>query len=332
MNTEPINWGILGPGHIAQKFAVGLQAVGGARLLAVGSRTQEKADAFADQFAIPRRYAGYEALVADPDIDVVYIATPHPGHREAALLCLEHGKAVLCEKPFTVNAKEAEEVIAVARMKSVFLMEAMWSRFFPAMSHLRQLLADGAIGEVRMVQADFGFRADIHPESRLFSPNLAGGGLLDVGIYPISLASMIFGQPSQVAGLAQIGATGVDEQAAIVLSYPGGQLASLTCGIRIETPHDADILGTDGRIKVHAPWWKPSKLTLIRGEKATDISMPYESNGMNYEAQEVNDCLRQGKTESDLMPLNETLAIMKTLDTLRGLWGLKYPMESCPSL
>ena len=327
ITSETIHWGILGPGTIARQFATGLQAVPRAKLLAVGSRTQEKADAFADQFHAPKRHASYEALAADPDVHVIYIATPHPGHKAAALLCIEHGKAVICEKPFTVNANEAEEVIAAARAKGVFVMEAMWSRFFPAMAHVRKLLTDGVIGEIRMLQADFGFRTGVNPESRLFNPALAGGGLLDVGVYPISLASMIFGTPSQVTGLAHLGETGVDEQAAIVLGYPGGALASITTGIRINTPHEAFILGTDGHIKLHGPWWKPATLTVNSGGKSEDVTLPFESVGMNYEAEEVNRCLRAGKTESETMPLAETLAIMKTLDTLRSQWGLKYPME-----
>ncbi len=327
ITSDTINWGILGPGNIANQFATGLQAVRGAKLLAVGSRSQEKADAFADKFSAPKRHASYEALAADPDVHVVYIATPHPAHKDAALLCLEHGKAVLCEKPFMVNAREAAEVIQSARAKDLFLMEAMWSRFFPGMVHVRKLLADGVIGEARMLQADFGFRAGVNPEGRLFSPALAGGGLLDVGVYPLSLASMIFGTPTQVTGVAQMGETGVDEQAAISLLYNEGRIASLTTGVRINTPHEAVILGTDGSIKLHSPWWKPAALTINAGGKSDEVTIPYESVGMNYEAQEVVDCLRAGKTESAVMPLDETLSIMKTMDELRRQWGLKYPME-----
>lgn len=327
ITSSTINWGILGPGSIAHQFATGLQSAPGAKLLAVGSRSQEKADAFADKFSAPKRHASYEALAADPDVHVIYIATPHPQHKDAILLCLQHGKAVLCEKPFTVNAREAEEVIQSARQKGLFLMEAMWSRFFPAMGHVRKLLADGVIGEPRMLQADFGFRAGVDPNSRLFNPTLAGGGLLDVGVYPISLASMLFGTPDQITGVAQMGETGVDEQAAMSLRYSGGQIASLTTGIRINTPHEAYILGTDGHIKLHAPWWKLAKITVNVGGKDEEIALPYEGQGMNYEATEVMDCLRAGKTESALLPLDETLSILRTMDTLRAQWGLKYPME-----
>lgn len=327
ITSDTIQWGILGPGSISHQFATGLQSAAGAKLLAVGSRSQAKADAFADKFGAPKRHASYEALAADPDIHVIYIATPHPQHKDAALLCLEHGKAVLCEKPFTVNAKEAEEVIASARAKDLFVMEAMWSRFFPAMAHVRKLIADGAIGEVRMLQADFGFRAGVDPSSRLFNPAMAGGGLLDVGVYPISLASMLFGAPSDITGVAQLGETGVDEQAAISLKYAGGQVAALTTGVRINTPQEAYILGTDGSIKVHAPWWKASKITVNAGGKSEELDLPFEGQGMNYEAEEVGNCLRAGKNESDILPLDETLSIMRTTDTLRAQWGLKYPME-----
>ncbi len=327
ITSDTIQWGILGPGSISHQFATGLQSTRGAKLLAVGSRSQEKADAFADKFGAPHRHASYEALAADPDVHVIYIATPHPQHRDAALLCLEHGKAVLCEKPFTVNAREAEEVIASARAKDLFVMEAMWSRFFPAMAHVRKLVAEGAIGEARMLQADFGFRAGVDPNSRLFNLAYAGGGLLDVGVYPISLASMLFGTPTDITGVAQIGETGVDEQAAISLKYSGGQIAALTTGVRINTPQAAHVLGTDGSITIHAPWWKASKLTLNAGGKSEELDLPFEGQGMNYEAEEVGNCLRAGRNESDILPLSESLAIMQTTDALRAQWGLRYPME-----
>jgi len=325
--SETIHWGILGPGAIAHQFATGLQSVPDAKLIAVGSRTQEKADAFADKFGAPHRHASYEALAADPDVHAVYIATPHPGHRDAALLCLDAGKAVLCEKPFTVNAREAGEVINRARAKDVFCMEAMWTRFFPAMAHVRELVAGGTIGEARMLQADFGFRTDVNPQGRLFDPALAGGGLMDVGVYPLSLASMLFGAPKTVTGVAQTGETGVDEMAALSLLYAGGQIAALTTGIRINTPHEATILGTDGSITLHAPWWKPSEMTVSANGKSEKLTVAYEGQGMNYEAMEVGACLRAGKTESAILPLAETLSIMQTTDELRRQWGLKYPME-----
>lgn len=326
-NTQPFRWGILGLGSIARSFATGLQSLPDAQLVAVGSRTQEKADKFGAEFNAPNRHASYEALASDPDVDAVYIATPHSAHAEDALLCLDAGKAVLCEKPFTINAAQAERVVGRARETQIFCMEAMWSRFLPLMGRLRETLAQGAIGEARMLHADFGFRAGVNPESRLFNPALGGGGLLDVGVYPISLASMLFGVPDGATGLAHIGETGVDEQAGMVLRYGGGRLAVLSTGVTINTPQEAYLLGTNGRIKIHAPWWKPSAMTVSVGGKEEEVSAPFDGNGYQFEAQEVARCVRAGKTESDLLPLDETLQVMRTMDALRAQWGLKYPME-----
>ncbi len=326
--SAPVRWGILGAGNIAHKFAAGLAVLPDAQLVAVGSRTPGKADTFADMWSAPHRHTSYESLAADPDVDVVYVATPHPLHAEDSLLCLNAGKAVLCEKPFTVNAAQAQPVIDKAREKGLFLMEGMWTRFFPIMARVRELGKEGAIGDVRMVQADFGFRAGVNPESRLFSPALAGGGLLDVGIYPLSLASMLLGAPTQITGVAQLGETGVDEQAAMSLLYDDGRIASLTTGIRTNTPHEAHILGTDGSIKIHNPWWQPSAMTVKAGGKEEVVTLPFaEGTGFQFEAQEVAACLRAGQAESAIMPLNETLQILRTMDTLRAQWGLKYPME-----
>jgi dihydrodiol dehydrogenase / D-xylose 1-dehydrogenase (NADP) len=325
---ENIRWGILGPGNIARSFAQGLSVLDDAEIVAVGSRSAERAAAFGEQYGVPRRYTSYEALANDPDVDVVYVATPHPFHKEHSLLCLRAGKPVLCEKPFTLNAADTAAVIALARERRLFLMEAIWTRFLPHIVKLRELIAEGAIGEVRQVRADFSFRAEVDPKSRLFDPTLGGGGLLDVGIYPVSLAAMLLGAPSDIASLAQLGTTGVDEQAGIVMRYDGGRLAVLTTAIRTSSPHEALILGTTGQIKVHDAWWKPSTLTLARdGRAAQPIDVSAVGNGYNYEAAEVMRCLRAGRTESATMPLDESLAIMRTLDAIRAQWGLRYPGE-----
>ena len=323
-----VRWGILGAGSIARRFSEAIRTLPDARLAAVGSRDQAKADAFGDTFDIPHRHGSYEAFVQDADVDVVYVATPHNFHREHSILALRAGKAVLCEKPFTINAREAEAIVRVAREQKRFLMEAHWSRFFPLMARVRELVADGAIGEVRMVQADFGFRAGVNPEGRLFNPALGGGALLDVGSYTVSFASMLLGTPDRVTGMAHLGETGVDEEAAMILGYPGGKLALLSTAVRLNTPHEATVMGTDGRIRIHSPWWNPKALTLSRGGKDDErIEMPYEGNGFNYEAAEVASCLRAGKLESDIMPLDETVSMMRTMDEIRAQWGLKYPME-----
>ena len=326
--SDTFRWGILGPGNIAKKFATGLQAADNAELVAVGSRSQERADAFADQFGASKRHACYEALVEDPDVDAIYVSTPHPFHKENSILCLEAGKPVLCEKPFAINQQDAREAVEVARSKGVFLMEAMWTRFLPITVKVREWIASGAIGDVRMLYADFGFRAGINPEGRLFKPALGGGGLLDVGIYPISYASMIFGgQPMTISSQAHIGETGVDEQAAAVFGYDDGALALISCGVRIKTPHDAKILGTDGMITLHPSFWNGTTATLSAGGKEEVVELPLKGNGYEYEAEEVARCVRAGKLESDVVPLDETPALMQTLDTMRAQWGLKYPME-----
>ncbi len=327
MSTK-FRWGILGAGGIAKKFSIGVQALADHELIAVGSRTQEKADQFADQFNIPHRHASYEALVSDPEVDAIYVATPHPMHKENTLLCLAHGKHVLCEKPFTINASEAQAIIDAARKHKLFLMEAMWTRFIPAVVEAKRLVDSGAIGEVRMINADFGYRAGFNPASRAFDPALGGGGLLDVGIYPLSLASMFLGRPDRIASLADIGQTGVDEQSAFVLGYPGGQLATIYNAVRTNTPQEAIIMGTDGMIRIHPPFWIPKKLTLTQpGKGAQEMEIPFAANGYNYEAAEVANCVRAGKLESDVMPLDESLQLMETMDAIRAQWGMKYPME-----
>ena len=331
--AEKIRWGILGTGSIARKFAEGLKALDDAELVAVGSRTQQSADAFGDAFGVPHRRASYEALASDADVDVIYVATPHALHKDNTILCLRAGKPVLCEKPFAINAREAEEMIRCARERKLFLMEAMWSRFFPITFKVRELLRGGVIGEPRMLTADFGFRTRINPKGRLFDPALGGGALLDVGVYPVSLSSMIFGTPTRIAGMAHLGETGVDEQAAIILGFPGGALSILYTAIRTRTPQEAVIMGTHGQIRIHSAWWRPTKMT-VTGFAQRDtaspevVELPYEGNGYNYEAAEVMQCLHAGKQESDLMPLDETLAIMRTLDEIRAQWHLKYPMEA----
>jgi len=327
MHTK-IRWGIIGTGNIAHQFATGLRSVPDAELVAVGSRTQASADAFGAEFDVARRHPTYEALAADPDVDAVYISTPHTFHKDNTLLCLRAGKAVLCEKPFAINAHDAAEMIDEARARGLFLMEAMWTRFFPLMAHLRAMLAEGVIGEPRLLTADFGFRMAFDPAHRIFNPALGGGALLDVGIYPLSLASMIFGQPVEISSSVTLGDTGVDEQSGCVLRYAGGELALLSSASRTETPQEAILNGTDGRITIHRRWWKPDRLTLsVHGGAETAIDLPYVGNGYNYEAVAVGECLRAGLLEHPIMPLDETLALMQTMDAIRAQWGLTYPME-----
>lgn len=320
-------WGILGTGNIASQFATALNAMGDAELSAVGSRSQNSANAFGKKFDIPKRYASYEALVADPDIDLVYISTPHNCHKDNTILCLEAGKAVLCEKPFTINRAETDTVLAVAAKTQVFLMEAMWTRYIPAVQQAMRWIEEGAIGDVRMVQATFGFRSD--GEERLFDPAYGGGSLLDVGIYPITLSHLAFGRsPDTVQSIPYLGRNGVDEQAAIVFGYDGGGLALLGSAIETNTPLDGYIMGTEGMITLHDTFWNASKVSLTLNEqKPQTMELPLECNGYEYEAREAGHCVREGLLESPLMTHATTIEIMDIMDNLRVDWGLKYPVD-----
>jgi predicted dehydrogenase len=267
-------------------------------------------------------------LAEDPGVDVIYVATPNPLHREHCLLCLDAGKPVLCEKPFALNAGQAGDMVRAAREKKLFLMEAMWSRFFPLMAKVRELVDEGAIGEVQMLVADLCIQFDFDPSDRRYAPDLGGGALLDLGVYPLSLASMLIGAPARITSLAHLGATGVDEQASITLGYDQGQVSTLYASLRADSPVEAILLGTKGQIRIH-PWWiRPDAITLsVAGQEDTRLEMPFAGNGYQFEAAEVMACLRAGKLESDLMPLDETLSIMETMDTIRAQWGLRFPGE-----
>ncbi len=326
---RPLRWGIIGTGQIAKHFARGLQAVSDAELLAVGSRAIDTANTFADAFSVPRRYGSYAELVADPDVDVVYVSTPHQDHKASTLLCLDAGKPVLCEKPFAINVGEAREMVEAARARNLFLMEAMWTRFRPTMVKVRELIDGGALGEVRFLSANIGWKSNFDPQFRLYNPDLGGGALLDGGVYPVSFASMVLGAPSAIASVASLGETGVDEQEAIALAYPSGAVASLGVTIQASPISIGLILGTEGRIEIHHDWHRPEGLTFTPyGGEAQRFDYPQtEGNGYQYEAIEVGRCLREGLLESPVMPLNESLQIMTTMDTLRAQWGVRYPME-----
>ena len=323
-----VRWGILGAGSIAGRFSEALAALPEAETLAVGSRSQDSADRFAEAHGFSRAYPSYEELAADPDVDVVYVATPHPFHAENVELCLRAGKAVLCEKPFTVNAAEARRLVGLARERGLFLMEGMWTRFFPLMRRLRRMLSEGALGEPRMLTVDFGFRAELDPASRLFDPKLGGGAMLDLGVYCVSLASMVLGAPLRGAGFPHLGETGVDEQFAAVLEHGGGRLSALTAGTRTATPQEATVMGTVGSVRVHSPWWRPEAMTITKpGEGDGVIEEFPEGDGFGYEAAEVMRCLASGERESQIMPLDETVSVLETMDGLRKSWGLRYPGE-----
>lgn len=320
-----VGWGILGPGSIAARFATDLKNLPDAARVAVGSRSADRAAEFADEHQFPRAYGSYAELVADPDVDVVYVATPHPFHQEHTMLCLDHGKAVLCEKPMGVSARQVEEMANHARAKGQFLMEAMWTRFLPVVKTVGEWLEERRIGDVRMLTADFGFRTGWNPAGRLLNPELAGGALLDVGVYVAALAHAVFGAaPDKVQAVAHLGKTGVDEQTAMLLRYAGGEIALLSCAVRTNTPQGARIDGTEGSIHIPSFWHATSATLQVSGQDPVHIS---DSAGYHYEAAEVASCLRAGRTESPLMSLDESIAIAQTLSQARAEIGLIYPFE-----
>jgi predicted dehydrogenase len=325
---RPIRWGILGTGWIASEFAGDLRLLDDAELVAVGSRSQENADAFGARFDVPRCYPTYAELVADPDVDAVYVASPHPMHVGDSLLAIEAGQAVLCEKPFTVNAAQAREVVAAAAARGTFLMEAMWTRFLPHMVRIRSLLADGTLGQVRAVYADHGQKFESDPSSRGYAPELGGGALLDLGVYPISLASMVLGDPSGVVAISEPTSTGVDMQTSMLLRHLDGSQGVLTCTMEAASPVAAVIVGTEARIEIDTTWYAPTTFRVITtAGEVTEYAEPCAGRGMQHEAAEVGRCLRAGLLESPDLPLAETVAIMATMDEVRAQIGLRYPGE-----
>ena len=324
--TDTIKWGIIGCGGISRKFARCIKDVEGTELSAVASSTPGKAEKLAGEFGIDDAYTGYQQLVERDDIQAIYVATTHNFHYENVKLALEHGKSVLCEKSFTVAAWEAEELVALAREKKLFLMEAMWTRFLPAVRQVRAWLAEGAIGELRQIRADFGFNAPFNPEGRMFNKALAGGALLDAGIYPISFANMIAGAPTDVEAMANIGSTDVDEQTFCLFGYESGAIASVSASVRALVEVRAEIIGSEGKIIVPRFIGATSaELQQFKERETIQKSFPYpDGQGFEFQIQEVVDCMRQGKLESAVMPLDETISIMRTMDTIREKVGLVY--------
>jgi predicted dehydrogenase len=322
-----IRWGILGTGGIANAFADDLPLAEGAELAAVGSRTAQAAEAFALRHGVARAHGSWAALAADPDVDVVYVATPHASHLDAALVCLARGKAVLCEKPMTLDLASATQLVREARARRLFLMEAMWMRCNPAILRVAELIAEGAIGPVTAVHADFGLQGPFAVSHRLRDPALGGGALLDLGVYPINLADLVLGRPAAVQSWAHLTPEGVDENTGILLGYESGAVAALTCGINGATRNAASITGTTGRIDLPPDFYMARSFTLARTGRAPEVmNFPFDGRGYQFEAAEVQRCLRVGRVESPLMPQSATLEIMNLLDTIRAQIGVTYPV------
>ncbi|MCC2030789.1 Gfo/Idh/MocA family protein [Microbacterium allomyrinae] len=331
MTTPPVpglRWGILGPGGIARAFTSDLRTAG-LDVAAVGSRRQAAAAAFAEDFAIPRAHGSYEELVADPGVDIVYIATPHPFHAAQAILALEHGKHVLIEKPFTLNAVEAAAVRDVAAERGLLAMEAMWTRYLPHMIRIREIVAAGVLGDVRAVTADHTQMITSDPAHRLNALELGGGALLDLGIYPVSFAWDMLGEPLSIAASARLGDTGADTEVATIMAHASGALSTTLSASRSAGPNTASVIGTDARIDIDRVWYTPTSFRVVGpdGTVHEDFVSDVAGRGMQYQALAAERFLAEGRTDSDVLPIDETVAIMATLDEVRELVGVIYPGE-----
>ncbi len=314
--TTAVRWGVVGTGRIAQTFASDLAPLAEGEVVAVGSRSAEAAEAFARRFGVARHHASYEALCEDPGVDCVYVATPHPFHHANALLALSRGKPVLVEKAFTMTAGEARDVVEAARRAGLFAMEAMWTRFLPHVVALRERVAAGALGEVVLVIAEHGKWFARDPASRLFAPELGGGALLDLGVYPVSFASMLLGAPSSVRSMVTPAFTGVDATTSILLGHPSGAQAVLACTSSARSATRASVVGTEARLEVEGDFYAPSAFSILArdGTLLERVEGPVAGRGLQFQAIEVARCLAAGLTESPVMPLDETVSIMATME------------------
>ena len=322
------NWGILGPGGIARAFARDLQSLAGHSVAAVGSRTLSNAEEFVSTFG-GKAYGSYEELVADESVDAIYVATPHPAHKENVVLALNAGKPVLCEKPFAVNAQEAQEMVAAAAANNVALMEAMWSRFLPHYALVREIVASGILGKILTVHADHGQRLADQNIPRLVDPLLAGGALLDLGIYPVSFAHMILGNPTKITASGVLTDRGVDGQTSMIFDYASGAQAILNTTMLEQTPCRAVVAGVNGRLEIDRVFYSPTsmRVTLFDGT-VKQYPNTYVGHGIREQAEEFKQLVLSGKQQNELLNWKDTVDIMKTLDTVRSQIGLRYPFEN----
>jgi len=328
-NKKVMRWGILGAGNISETFAAAINQIADAKLYAVAARSLEKAEQFAKRFDAEKAYGSYEALVNDPKVDLVYIGTIHTMHYEHMKLCIEHGKSVVCEKPFTVNTKQAEEIRALAKKHSVFVMEAMWTKFLPVTAKVKEWIKEGRIGEVKEIRADFGFWLEYDENSRIYSPSMAGGALLDVGIYPLAYAAYLKDQePVQMVGTAVYAKSGVDARNSVLLTYEDGTIAVLSSAVDALIGQDARIIGTKGVIEV--PFFYQAQKAVrytLDGVQAEVYECPHLVNGYEYEAMAAMQSVRRGLTEYEAHTIEDTLKILRQMDDLRNMWDIKYPCE-----
>lgn len=319
------NWGIIAPGKIAGKFANDLQLVPGAKLHAVASRSLDRARTFAQHYQAPNCYGSYEELMHCPDLDIVYIASPHPWHHEHTLLCLNNGIPVLCEKPFAMNSQQLAQMLALAAEKKVFLMEALWTRFLPSIQKMLELVKSGAIGELKSVKADFCFAGTYNPSSRLYNLELGGGSLLDIGIYPVFLSLLLLGRPEEIQATARLAPTGADEECGMLFRYAGGQIAHLHSSFNYWSKTEAYIYGTEGVIQLHTRWHESKSMTIYKKDAdPQEIHFDYEGKGYRFEAAEAMACLERGALESKLLPHTFSKDLLTILDEVRAKTGIVY--------
>jgi predicted dehydrogenase len=322
------NWGILGPGGIARAFAKDLNFIQGHTIAAVGSRSLKNAQGFSETFG-GTAYGSYEELVGDPSIDAIYVATPHPAHHDNVILALNAGKPVLCEKPFAVDAQQAQAMVDAASRNSVALMEAMWARFLPHYAKVRELVDSGVLGPIHSIHADHGQRLADQGIARLVEPDLAGGALLDLGIYPVSFAHMILGNPSNITSQAVMTERGVDAQTSMIFSYDSGAQAVLTTTMMEQTPCRAVVAGLNGWLEIDRTFYNPAAMRIVLNDgTVTEYPNTYAGHGLREQAEVFKQLVISGKFESDILTWADTVDIMKSLDTVRAQIGLKYPFEN----
>ena len=321
------NWGILGPGGIAKAFAEDLKRLDGHSIAAVGSRTLSNAQSFANTFG-GTAYGSYEELVADPQVDAIYVATPHPAHKENVILALNAGKPVLCEKPFAVNAAEAQQMVDAAHKNGVALMEAMWARFLPHYAQVREIIQSGVLGSIHTIHADHGQRLADQNIPRLVEPALAGGALLDLGIYPVSFAHMILGNPSKITSSAVLTDKGVDAQTSMIFDYASGAQAVLNTTMIEQTPCRAVVAGLHGWLEIDRTFYNPASMRVVLNDGATtEYPSSYVGHGLREQAEVFKQLVTSGQQQSQILNWQDTVDIMKTLDQVRSQIGLKYPFE-----
>ena len=326
--AKTYNWAVLGCGKIAGKFSSDLKLLPNANLYAAASRDLSRAQSFADNFGYEKAYGSYKEMVADPNVDIVYVATPHSHHLESTLLCLNHKKAVLCEKAFAINSHQVQQMIDCSKQNNTFLMEAFWTNFIPSFRQALEIINSGDLGKLKIVRADFAFNANKDPEHRLYNLKLGGGSLLDIGIYPIFASLAILGKPVEINTLTNFSASGTEETIAMNFKYAGGEMASLISSFTCFSSTQAEFLCEHGYLRLERRWHNPTSITIWKegdNEERTLPTIPSQGTGYQYEAAHVMKCLDENKTESDIMPLSLSLDLMEILDKVRQNAGIIFP-------